>query len=132
MKTGVKVICIILLLINGIGTLYGGFQLMTDPSGSKLQLPSSFLEHSPFHNYLVPGIVLFIVNGIFSLVTLVTVILKTAYNHWFVIIQGLLLTGWIIIQILLIQLFYAPLHATFLLVGLCLSGCGIFLLFRAD
>jgi hypothetical protein len=127
MKTLVKVICIILLLFNGIGALYGGFQLITDPSGAKLQMPLSYLEQSPFHDYLIPGIVLFIVNGLFSFVTVVAVFLRIPYSHWLVIMQGILLSGWIIMQILFVQFFYAPLHGTFLFIGICLTGCGIFL-----
>ena len=77
MKTIVKTISILLLLLNGIGALYGGYQLITDPTGSKMQIPLSFLENSPFNDYLIPGIVLFIVNGIFSFVTVATIFLET-------------------------------------------------------
>ena len=126
MKTIVKVICFVLLLVNGLGALYGGFLLMLDPSGSKMQMPLSYLEHSPFSNYLIPGIILFIVNGLFSFVTIMTILFKNVHYYWFVIIQGLLLSGWILVQIILLQIFYAPLHATFLIIGLCLIGCGLY------
>lgn len=125
MKKIIRIISIVLLLVNGTGAIYGGFQLMTDPSGSKLQMPLSFLEYSPFSDYLIPGIILFIVNGIFSFITLGLLIYKYAYYRWLVIIQGLLLSGWIIMQIILLQIFYAPLHLTFLIVGLSLIGCGL-------
>jgi hypothetical protein len=126
MKTIVKVICFVLLLVNGLGALYGGFLLMLDPSGSKMQMPLSYLEHSPFSNYLIPGIILFIVNGLFSFVTIMTILFKNVHYYWFVIIQGLLLSGWILFQIILVRIFYAPLHATFLIIGLCLIGCGLY------
>jgi len=126
MKTIVKVICFVLLLVNGLGALYGGFLLMLDPSGTRMQMPLSYLEHSPFSNYLIPGIILFIVNGLFSFVTIMTILCKNVHFYWFVIIQGLLLSGWILVQIILLQIFYAPLHATFLIIGLCLIGCGLY------
>ena len=126
MKTIVQVICIVLLLVNGLGASYGGFLLMVDPSGSKMQMPLSYLEHSPFSNYLIPGIILFIVNGLFSFVTIMTILFKNVHYYWFVIIQGLLLSGWILFQIILLRIFYAPLHATFLIIGLCLIGCGLY------
>lgn len=126
MKTIVQVICMVLLLVNGLGALYGGFLLMLDPSGSKMQMPLSYLEHSPFSNYLIPGIILFIVNGLFSFVTIMTILCKNVHYYWFVIIQGLLLSGWILVQIILLRIFYAPLHATFLFIGLCLIGCGLY------
>ena len=130
MKTIVKVIAILLLFVNGIGAVYGGFQLITDPSGSKLQMPLSFLEHSPFDDYLIPGIILFIVNGIFSFVAITTIFLETQKYPWFIILQGILLSGWIIIQLLFVRMFYAPLHATFLVIGVCLVGCGLYLVNR--
>lgn len=124
MKNIIKVVCILLLLLNGIGAFYGGLLLIIDPSGSKLGLPLSFLENSPFHNYLIPGIVLLIANGVFSFITLGIVLFKSAYSQWFLIIQGLLLTGWIVFQIFFLRMFYPPLHATFLIIGIVLLVCG--------
>jgi hypothetical protein len=124
MNAIVKTISIILLLVNGTGAVYGGFQLITDPSGSKLQIPISFLEQSPFQSYLIPGIILLIVNGVFSFITFSAIFLNTKNYQWFIIIQGILLCGWIIMQIILLHIFYAPLHATFLIIGACLIICG--------
>ena len=124
MKTIIQIVCIILLLLNGIGAFYGGLQLIADPSGAKLQLPLSYLDHSPFYDYLIPGIVLIVVNGVFSFVTLGTLLFKHVHSHWFLIIQGLLLTGWIVFQILFLRMFYPPLHATFLSLGIVLLVCG--------
>lgn len=127
MRSIVKTISILLLLVNGTGAVYGGYQLITDPSGSKLQMPLSFLEHSPFHNYLIPGIILMVVNGISSFITFSAILLKTKNYTWYIIAQGILLCGWIIIQMILLQMFYAPLHATFIIIGACLIGCGWYL-----
>jgi len=127
MRVIAKITATILLLVNGIGAIYGGFQLITDPSGTKLQLPLSFLEHSPFNNFLIPGIILFIVNGIFSFVVLATLFLRTKEYPLFISVQGILLAGWITVQILMLRMFYAPMHVTFLAIGICLVGCGLYL-----
>jgi hypothetical protein len=127
MKTFIKFLVILMLLFNGIGAFYGGLSLITDPTGNKLQLPLIYLEHTPFRNYLVPGIVLLFVNGFFSLVTLLTIILKYKRASMFIIVQGLLLSGWIIIQIILLRMFYAPLHGTLLAIGILLIICGLIL-----
>jgi hypothetical protein len=127
MKTIVKTICIILLLFNGLGAFYGGILLIADPSGVKLQIPLSFLDNSPFSNFLIPGIVLVIVNGIFSFAALLALFLKKVYAFWLVIAQGVLLSGWILVQMILLWMFYAPLHATFLIVGMGLIACGFYL-----
>lgn len=127
MKKIVRIIAVLMLLFNGIGALYGGMSLITDPTGDRLKLSGSFLEHTPFDSYLIPGIILFCVNGIFSFVALASVLFKLKKEAIFVLAQGILLSGWIIVQIILIQYFYAPLQGTLLAVGIILTLCGLYL-----
>ena len=124
MKTAIKVVVVLLLLFNGIGALYGGYNFITDPSGGKMQIPLSYLEHSPFKDYLIPGIVLFCVNGLLSMLTIGAIILKLSVYPLLVMLQGLLLGGWIVVQMILLQTFFAPLHVPFLLIGLTLMVLG--------
>jgi len=42
-----RIIAIILLLFNAISALFGGWGLISDPSGETLEMPLRFLEHSP-------------------------------------------------------------------------------------
>ncbi|WP_250631883.1 hypothetical protein [Rhodoflexus caldus] len=118
-------IAVVLLLVNGIGALLGGFQLITDPSGATLQMPLSFLQHSPFDNYLIPGIILFTANGLLSMTIVVLIFMKLPQAGKWVAAQGIILSGWIIVQMLMLQIFYPPLHLTFLLIGLMLLLLGI-------
>jgi hypothetical protein len=127
MKTSMKLLAIFLLLVNGVGAVYGGFHLITDPTGSTLQMPLSFLENSPFQNYLIPGIILITVNGVFSFISLAAIFINTKAYPWFILSQGILLSGWIIVQTILLRMFYPPLHATFLAIGLCLAAIGYYL-----
>lgn len=124
MRTVFKIVVVLLLLFNGIGALYGGYNFITDPSGGKMQIPLSYLEHSPFKDYLIPGIVLFCVNGLLSMLTIAAIILKLSVYPLLVMLQGLLLGGWIVVQMILLQTFFAPLHVPFLLIGLTLMVLG--------
>lgn len=127
MKTIVKTLTILALCVNGIGAVFGGLQLIIDPSGSGLQMPMYFLEHSPFKNYLIPGIILFIFNGVFSFVVVATLFLKIPKYPLFVIVQGVLLTGWSTVQLIMLRIFHAPMHVTFLAIGIFLIGSGLYL-----
>ncbi len=49
---------------NGFSGLLGGFMLMKDPTGQSLSMEQAWLNTTPFANFLIPGIVLFIVNGL--------------------------------------------------------------------
>jgi hypothetical protein len=93
----------LLLLLNGMGALYGGWSLINHPDGSHIQLSMHWLEHTPFRDYLIPGIILFIANGIFSLVVVTSILFRWQNSFQFVTAQGLILMGWIIVQMLLIQ-----------------------------
>ena len=110
-----------LLLFNIVGAFYGGIGLISDPSGASVGLAPELLSKSPFSDYLVPGIVLLVINGIFcSLVFIATSLTWKGYEK-LLIIQGLLLTTWIVIQMLMINTIYF-LH-------FILGGAGVFFLF---
>lgn len=64
-KTAIN-IHLILLAFLGLSAIGGGVALIISPSGKLLGgLPLSLLQHSPFKNFLIPGIILFVVLGLF-------------------------------------------------------------------
>lgn len=123
MKTFLKIFALLLLLFNGTGALYGGWSLITQPSGSGLGMDVSLLESTPFHDFTVPGIVLFIANGLFSMAVLAALLFKHRFSPWLVILQGIILAGWIVVQVLLIQT-YHPLQLILGSVGALLIATG--------
>jgi hypothetical protein len=127
MKTLLKFIAAALLLFNGIGAIYGGGNLILHPDGSSIKLTMDWLEHTPFKDYLIPGIVLFIANGIFSFIALAAMLLKVNNYAWLVMAEGAILTGWIVIQMLMIQTVYF-LHYVMGGTGLALIVVGYLLL----
>ena len=58
-------------------------------------------------------------------------LLKFMNYSWLVIFQGLILVGWLIIQIIMIREFYGPLHILYLSIGLLLIASG-WILARQD
>ena len=126
-----RIIAIVLLLFNAISALFGGWALMSDPSGETMELPLRFLEHTPFKNFLFPGIILFIMNGLLSLIFAILALLRLMNYPWLVMFQGFILVGWLSIQIILIREFYAPLHVIYFIVGFLLITTG-WILARQD
>jgi hypothetical protein len=115
---------ITLLIFNCLSALWGGIGLIYDPSGEFMQIPLYFLQHSPFISYLIPGIILLIANGILSLFIAFITIKRLMYFPFFIIAQGLILAGWLSVQIMMIREFYPPLHIPYYLtaLGLVISG----------
>lgn len=60
---------IVVLLVQAVGAMAGGGALVAAPHGGIMKMPVSYLAGSPFHDYLVPGIVLFVVLGLGPLLT---------------------------------------------------------------
>ncbi len=117
MRVLLKGLVILILMANASGAIYGGYSLMADPSGTLLQMPVDYLKNSPFDDYFWPGLILFIVNGLYSLLCIVALISGHSLSRLFVVLQGVLLGGWIVMQMILLQIFYPPLHLTFLAMG---------------
>ena len=123
MKNSFKIFAVVLLLFNGAAAIYGGLNLVVYPNGTSLQLSPDLLQPSPFTNYFIPGLILFIANGLLSLFAGVTVIARLQKSYLYVFIQGCILTGWIIIQAFMLQtvLYY---QVIFGITGLLLMLCG--------
>ncbi len=68
-----------LLAFLGLSAVGGGGALIISPSGKLLGgLPLSLLQNSPFHNFLIPGIILFVVLGLFPTVLIFALVKKSA------------------------------------------------------
>ena len=122
-KLLLNILAVFLLLINGLGAIYGGTNLVAFPDGSSIGLSLSWLEHSPFENYLVPGIVLLLANGVLSMIAVLAIMIGARISALLVILQGILLTGWILVQMLLIQTVYF-LHVVMGTIGVLLMVIG--------
>lgn len=123
MKTFLSTLASILLLFNGFSALYGGWNLITKPDGSSLGMPVSLLAHSPFDNFLIPGIILFFSNGIASMIAFIGFMLKPRKLAWLVWAQGGILLIWILVQLILIQTLH-PLQFILGAVGIALVWLG--------
>ena len=125
MANSTRIFAIVLLFFNAISAMFGGGSLIYDPSGEFLQLPIELIESSPFSNFMIPGIVLFTVNGLFNLFVGILGIRKNIFFPSLTIVCGLLLTAWLTIQIIIIKDFYPPAHLPYFLIGIMMIFLGI-------
>jgi uncharacterized membrane-anchored protein len=130
-----------LLIFLSIGALYGGWMLLSDPSGASLQLPLSYIQTStsPFNDYLIPGIILFTFNGLLSLFAVYAAFAKPKIDffekanflkgyHWAWTLLGVMGFGiltWILVEIFMTQIFFAPLQVPFIIIGLAIIGLAL-------
>ena len=82
----------------GVGAVAGGLGLALDPSGEGLGIPLELLEETPFATFLIPGIVLFVVNGLGSLAGAVVSFARHRYAGETAIALGTFLIAWLLVQ----------------------------------
>ena len=106
----------ILQIFIGLGAVAGGIVLIIDPSGSIMGLPLDLLHGSPFPDYLIPGLFLFLINGVGSLLGSISTFVKKFYAGEIAVALGIILIVWIIIQVLIIEGFHW-IHALYIGLG---------------
>ena len=96
------------LLFLGATSVLGAVPLLRDPHGSPLSMPQSLLAHSPFHSFLVPGLALLFCNGLLSFVIFSAVIRKQKYYGRWIFVQGLVLAGWLLVEVAVLRFVVWP------------------------
>lgn len=69
-------VLLLLLAVLGLGAIFGGGVLIISPLGKLFGMPLSMLDHSPFNNFLIPGIILFAVLGVTPVVVAIALVKK--------------------------------------------------------
>jgi hypothetical protein len=108
-----------LLLFNGISAVVAGSMLIHTPDGSSMMMPLSMLEHSPFQSFRIPGLLLFSIIGLGSLVAATVVAVRPANTARFAQVAGGALIIWIVVQMIMLRSM-VPIQITFLIIGIAI------------
>lgn len=104
------------LLLAG-NAMAAGFAMMDSPDGSALGMAPEVLARTPFTNFVWPGFILFVFNGVFPLFTLYGLVAKPKWRwpnilnlyhdkHWawaYSLYAGVIVIVWILVQLTMIQ-----------------------------
>ncbi len=90
------------VLLQGLSGIAGGVGLTLDPTGKSLQIPIEWLAGSPFSDFLVPGLILGLVLGVFPVVIAVGLWMRKRWAGWGSVLVGLGLIIWILVEVLII------------------------------
>ena len=100
-----------------------GGMFVAAPSGRLMGMTEATLARSPFRSYLVPGIVLFtVVDGMQALAAWAE-IQRWPRAGWLSVVAGVVLAGWIAVQVAMIGLGH-PMQPSLFVVGVVIAGIG--------
>jgi hypothetical protein len=128
MEKLLRITAIALLLIDGIGAVYGGIRLISDPTGRVMEMPLELLKDSPFKDYLIPAIILLTFNGILNILFAILAVIRVKGYPWLIILAGSILVIWLTVQVIMLRTFYLPLHGTFYTIGILMIVLGAMLI----
>jgi hypothetical protein len=117
-------VCLGLLAFLGLGALAGGVALVAKPDGSVMHLPLSYLEGSPFPDFLVPGLIL---GGLFGVGSYVVAWLgwrNTRPAPFLAFAIGCAMMIWIVVELAIIK-DLSFLHPLFFCVGLAIAAMAV-------
>lgn len=111
-------------VLIGVTALYGGSSLMMTPNGSSLDLSLDILRDTPFTDYYVPGLLLFIFIGLFHVAGVITTWIRLRIAGSIAVFLGLILLFWIIIQVAMIG-YASLLQPLYFILGLAEMDLGV-------
>jgi hypothetical protein len=94
-----EIVLVVLEVILVIGAGAGGIALMARPE-SGLGMGVNSLSKSPFSNFLIPGIVLFVANSLLPLAVVVVVLMRVRWSHLGHVAVGAALLIWIVVEMI--------------------------------
>lgn len=100
---------IFVLLFLAATAFWGGTVLITHAHGNPWgMMPLSLLAHSPFHSWLIPGMILFAGNGVLALGIPGYTLLRGRRCGLWSALQGFVLLGWLTTECLLLRMMIWP------------------------
>lgn len=112
-----------LILFQGVSGLFGGFALILDPTGELLNMPLSMLDGSPFDNFLIPGIILFTILGIFPMIVFYGLWKRVKWAWPGTFFVSIALITWIGVEVMMVGYHSEPpLQLIYGLTGVVLLG----------
>ena len=87
--------------------------MFMSPDGGMLHYDLDVLQYSPFESFLIPGIILFIIVGLFSWFVSILTIVNHRCFPTLVIVEACILLLWLILEIIMIR----TIHWIFVLYG---------------
>jgi hypothetical protein len=115
-------------VLVGMGAIAGGMAAFMNPN-EPLGITVEALKHSPFKNYLIPGIILFTVIGIGNIVSSLFLMSRSKFQGYVSSFFSWALIIWIVVQcIMLNEVDF--LHILFFIIGLIQAVLSMIILFE--
>lgn len=115
-----RVALLVLTAFITLTALPGGMLLMMEPGGGSIGLTVQLLSNTPFHDFFIPGLVLALIVGGSSLVSLFLVMNESPLSYKVAMLSGIILVVWILAELAFIP-YYHWLQGFYLAIGVLVA-----------
>lgn len=115
-----RVALLILTSFITLTALPSGLVMMLEPNGSPLGLSLSLLLNTPFPDFFIPGLVLALIVGGSSLVSLFLLMNQSPVSYKIALAAGVVLAIWMVAELILIP-YYHWLQGLYLAIGILVA-----------
>ena len=122
---GIARLAVSLEIFLGIGAVAGGGQFLLAPDGHLLGMSARNLAGTPFHSFLVPGLLLFTFVGIGPFVAAAITARRQALAPLAAVAVGLTLMVWVSVEMVMLAGFISLLWALYLTLGTAIAALGV-------
>lgn len=98
-----KTLLFLLVSFIAVTATLSGLMMINNPDGGIMNLQLSLLAGTPFKDFLVPGILLTTIVGGVNLLAIFYNMQRDPNRYNWAIAGGIMITGWIVAQIILIH-----------------------------
>lgn len=112
----------------GIGAIGGGVATFIN-SENPLGMSAKYLKNSPFHNYLIPGIILFTIIGLGNIISALMFRWNLKFQGYASSVFSWALVIWIVVQCIMLEAVAFP-HVLFFCIGLVQAALSMTILFE--
>ena len=92
--------------VVALSAIPAGILMIIQPDGSRLGIPLELLDASPFSDFFIPGMFLFLINGLGQGFAGISSFIQFKFYRTLGFIFGIILILWIIIQVYFVN----PIH----------------------
>jgi len=121
---GLARLAIVLEILLGIGAVGGGSLFILAPDGHLMGLPLKMLAGTPFHSFLVPGLLLFTFVGVGPILAAALTARLLAIGPLAALTVGVTLMTWITVEMVLFAGATSLLWAFYLVLGTVIAAVG--------
>ena len=105
----IRIFIIILQIFIALGAFGGAYGFISDSTGQSMGMTTTILKDTPFRDFLIPGIILLLVNGMGSTLGALLFLFKHFTAPFFAMLLGFALITWIIVQMNMVEFFWLQL-----------------------